>query len=105
MLGKVRAWEAEMLRLALRPEMHARERWVGYRKRTAKSMRMKLRQMGLPTMANRIVDNIWTTVSWAIHDGEVPVMRSLRSILGWRTAAWWRSRSAWSMKKVPANVT
>ena len=53
MLAKVRAWKAKTLRLTLRPEMYAGESWVGYRKRTAKSMRTKWRQVGLPTMAEK----------------------------------------------------
>ena len=49
--------------------------------------------------------NIWETLTWAIYDGEVPVMRVLRSILGWRTTSWWRNRSVWSIKKDPAHAT
>ena len=44
-------------------------------------------------------------VNWAIYDGEVPVMRALHSVLGWRTTPWWRSKRAWCMNKDPGNVT
>ena len=60
--------------------------------------------MGLPTLVEKNVDKIWTTMIWAIHDGEVPTMRALRSILGWRTTTWWRNRSAWGMTTDPTNV-
>ena len=35
---------------------------------------------------------------------DVPVMLALRSIFGWRTTAWWRSRSSWAMAWDPCNV-
>ena len=38
--------------------------------------------MGLPTMVEKVVDKFWTIVNWATYDGEVLVMRALRSILG-----------------------
>ena len=47
------------------------------------------------------MDHNWTTVNWAINDGEVSVMTPLRSILGWRTTSWWRSRSAWEHGEGP----
>ena len=50
---------------------------------SAKSVRMEW----LPTMAEKIVDKIWTTMNWAIHDGEVLVMRALRRISGWRATS------------------
>ena len=34
-------------------------------------------------------------MAWANFDGDVPVVKSLPSILGWRTASWWRDGSAW----------
>ena len=43
-------------------------------------------------------------MNWAIYDGDVAIMRALRSILGWRTTAWWRNRSAWEMATDPNNV-
>ena len=89
--------------LPFRARMYAGESWVGYRQRTALSLRITWRKMGLPTMAEKVVDNIGTTMNWAVYDGEVPVMRALRAVLGWRTTSWWRSKSAWGVKD-PANV-
>ena len=40
-----------------------------------------------------------------VVEGDVPIMWSLRSVLGWRTTAWWRSRASWSMARDPTNVT
>ena len=44
-------------------------------------------------------------MDWAIYDGDVPIMKALRSLLGWRTTTWRRGRSAWEMATDPANVT
>ena len=60
---------------------------------------------GPPDDGRKIVDKIGTTMTWAINDGDVPVMSAFRSVLGWRTTAWWRSRSAGSVNNDPANVT
>ena len=73
MLDKVRAWRAIILRLTFRARMYAGESWVGYRERTAYSLRIKWRKMGLPTMAEEVGDKIWATRNWAIHDGDVPL--------------------------------
>ena len=43
-------------------------------------------------------------MNWAICDGDVPIMKALRSILGWRNTAWWRNRSAWEVATDPKNV-
>ena len=43
-------------------------------------------------------------MTWAVYEGEVPIPRALRSILGWRTTAWWRSRCSWVMEWDPYNV-
>ena len=43
-------------------------------------------------------------MTWAVYDGDVPIMLALRSILEWRTTAWWRSRSSWGMTWDPYNV-
>ena len=40
---------------------------------------------------------LWTKsgrLNWAVCHGEVPIMRALRAVLGWRTTTWWRNRSA-----------
>ena len=39
-----------------------------------------------------------------LYGDEVPVLRVLRSILGWRTTAWRRNRSAWSMATDPTDI-
>ena len=104
-LSKARAWEAQILRLTFRACMFPHEGCVNYRIRTARSLRIKWKKMGLPLLTEKIVDNIWMTTNWAIYDGDVPTMKALRSILVWRTTAWWRSRSSWGMATDPTNVT
>ena len=88
MLDKVRAEEANILRLTFRARMYAGYSSVGHRQRTAHSLRIEWRKMGLPTMAEKVGDKIWMTMNWAIYDGELPVMGALRSVLGWRTTSW-----------------
>ena len=44
-------------------------------------------------------------VNWAICDGDVCIVKALRSILGWRTTTWWRRRSAWRMATDPIDIT
>ena len=44
-------------------------------------------------------------MNWAVCDGDVPIMRALSSIQGWRTNTWWRNRSAWGKATDPTNVT
>ena len=43
-------------------------------------------------------------MTWAVYDGDVPIMLVLRSILGWRTTAWWRSRAPWGIMWDTGNV-
>ena len=102
---RVRRWESKILRLTLRPRMKASEEWVEYRKRTSWEMRAKWRKMRLPTMVDKNVEKVWKAVAWANYDGDVPVVKALRSILRWRTTTWWRKRSAWSMRVGPMNVS
>ena len=87
-LTKVSQWESKILRLTLRPRVTAGKSCVNYRKRTSRTVRAEWRKM---TMAEKNVEKIWT---WAVYDGEVPVLRALRPFLGWRTTTWWRNRSA-----------
>ena len=101
----MRAWEAKNLRLTFRARMHIGENWVGYRKRTAHSLRTKWKKMGLPLLVEKIVVKIWMTINWAFYGGEVPFMTALRSILGWRTPTWWRNKSAWDIATDGTNVT
>ena len=80
------------------------ETWVTYKIRTSRFMRICWRKMGLPLLPHKIGDKFWTTMTWAVYDGNVLVMLALRSLLGWRTTAWWRNRSSWGMAWDPNNV-
>ena len=60
--------------------------------------------MCLPLLTEKIASKMSTTTTWAVYDGDVPIMQALRSILGWRTTAWWRSRSSSGMAWDPGNV-
>ena len=64
----------------------------------------KLEEDGLAAVDRKSASEIWTTVTWAVYEGDVPIMRALRSILAWRTSAWWRSRASWVMAWDPNNV-
>ena len=103
-IHKVRAWESQILRLTLRPHRMPDETWVTHKIRTSRFMRVCWREMGLPLLTEKIANKIWTTMTWAVYEGDVPIMLALRSILGWRTTAWWRSRSCWGMTCDPYNV-
>ena len=61
-------------------------------------------KMGLPLLTEKIAIKIWTTVTWAVHDDDVPVMQALRSMFGWRTTAWWENRPSWGTAWDPGNV-
>ena len=67
-------------------------------------MRVCWRKMVPPLLSEKIAYKIWTTMRWAVYDGDVPIMLALRSLLGWRTTAWWRSRSSWCMAWDPNSV-
>ena len=101
----IKRWEAKILRLTFRPKRKAGEDWVEYRKRTSGRMRAKWRKMQLATTAQKNVEKVWKTVAWAVYDGDVPVMKALRSILSWRTTAWWRHKSAWGMRVGPTSAS
>ena len=58
------------------------ETWVTHKIRTSRFMRVCWRKMGLPLLSNKIADEIWTTMTWAVYDGDVPVTLALRSLLG-----------------------
>ena len=81
------------------------ESWENHRIRTAKSLRNKWKKICLPLLVEIMVDKFWMTTSWALLDGDVPIMKALRSILEWKTTTWWRSRSAWKMATDPTDVT
>ena len=102
-INKVRAWEGQILRLTFRPLMRPDETWVGYKIRTSRFMRVCWRKMGPPLLLKKIANKIWTTVTWAMCDGDVPMLLALRSILCWRTTAW-GSPSSWGVTWDPCNV-
>ena len=104
MINKVRVWESQILRPTFRHRMRTDETWVGHKIRTSRFMRLCWRKMGLPLLTEKIANKVWTTMTWAVYDGDVPVMLALRSLLVWRTTAWWRSRSSWGMAWDPNNV-
>ena len=35
--------------------------------------------MGLPLLTEKIANKIWTTTTWALYDGDVPIMLAVRS--------------------------
>ena len=78
--------------------------WVGYRMRTSTCPRKSSRKMGLPLLTENIASKIWTAMTWAVYDGDVPILLALRSILEWRTTAWWRNRASWGMAWDSSNV-
>ena len=104
MVNKVRPLEAKILRLTCRPRMKQDETWVGYRMRTSTSLRKSWRKKGLPLLTEKIASKIWTTMTWAVCDGDVHILLALRSFLVWRTTAWWRSRASWGVAWDPYNV-
>ena len=68
-------------------------------------MRATWRKMKLPTMAEKNAEKVSETVARATDDGDIPVMKALRSILRWRTTTWWENRSAWVLHVDPRNVS
>ena len=73
MIDKVRAWEAQILRLTFRPCMKPDENWVGHTKRNAQSLRKSWRKMGLLLLTEKIASKIWTTMTWAVYECDVPI--------------------------------
>ena len=65
-INKVRAWEAQILRLTFRPCMRPDETWVTCRIRTSRSMRTSWKKMDLPLLAEKIASKFWTTMTWAV---------------------------------------
>ena len=101
----VHRWETRILRLTFRPKMQPGEEWVAYKAHTARMLRTRWKKLGLPSLAELCAEKVWKTMAWAEKVGEVPVLTALRFVVGWRTTAWWRNRSAWSMKWDPLNIT
>ena len=103
MINKARAWEEKILRLTFRPRTKPDETWVGYRTRTAKKTK-KLEEDGSTASDRNIANKIWTTVTWDMHESDVPITLALRAISGWRTTAWWRSGASQGMAWDPYNA-
>ena len=104
MINKVRAWESQILGLTFRPRRMPDETCVTFKIRTSRFVRVCWRKTGLPLLTEKNANKIWTTMTRAAYDGDVPSMLALRSLIGWRTTAWWRSRSSWCMAWDPYNV-
>ena len=100
-INKVRAW---VLRLTFRPRKRPDKTWEAYKIRTSRFQKNSWRKIGVLLLTEKIASKIWTTMTWAVNDGDVPIMLALRSILVWRTTPWWRSRSSCGMAWDPYNV-
>ena len=79
MINKVRAWESQILRLTFRPRRMPGESWVTCKVRTPRFMRVCWRKMGMPLQSEKIGKKIWTSMSWAVYDGDVPIMLAPRT--------------------------
>ena len=99
-----RYWETKILRLTLRPKMLPGEEWITYKARAVRVMRAKWKEMGLASQADLCAEKIWKSMSWVGYDGTVPVMKALRTVIEWRTTAWWRTRSAKGMSEDPLTM-
>ena len=88
-----------------RRQRKAEQNWVVFRKRTSGEMRVKWRTMKFTTTAEKNVERVSKTMAWATYDGDVLVVKALRSLLRWRTTTWKRNRSLWKMRVDPVNVS
>ena len=75
-----------------------RKDWVAYKAHTARMLRIRWKKMDLFSLEELCAETVWKTIAWAVNEGEVPVLKALRYVIGWRTTAWWRNMSAWGMK-------
>ena len=101
MLNEVRAWGSQFLRLTFRPRRMADETRVTYKIRPSRFMGICWRKMGLPLLSHKIARKIWTTMTWAVYDGDVTVMLALRSLFGCGERL---HGSSWGMAWDPNNV-
>ena len=101
----VHRWETEILRLTFRPKMQPGGEWVACSASTARMLRTRWKKLGVPSLAELCAEKVWKMMAWAVCDGEVPVLKALRFVTGWRKTAWGRNRSAWGMKWDPLNIT
>ena len=83
MLDKTRSWEATV-RMNTLGESQEKECLL---------ISPQMEENGSADVGRKIVNKMMMTLNWAIYDGEVPKHATLRSILGWRTTAWWRKRN------------
>ena len=84
MINKVRAWESQILRHTFRHSRVLDETTAGFKIKTSRFMRLCWQKTGLP-LTEKIENKIWTTMTWAVYDGDVSVLLAMRSLLGWRT--------------------
>ena len=66
------AWEGQMLRFLFHFHMRPDEIWVVHNTRILWSQRISWRKTGLPLSTQKIANWSWTTVTWAVYDGDVP---------------------------------
>ena len=76
--------------------MNAGEDRVEHRKRTLGESRVQWRKVKFPTVSEKNTEKVWKTMAWTTCDGDFHVVKSLRSILRWRTA--------WSIMVDPMNM-
>ena len=65
--------------------MQLGEEWVAYKARTARMLPIKWKKMALSSLAELCAEKVWKTMAWAVYKGEVPILKALRSVIGWRT--------------------
>ena len=61
--------------------------------------------VGLTMIPDLCAEKLWKSMSWVDYNGTVPIMKALRAVIGWRTAAWWITRKARGMNKDPGDIT
>ena len=95
---RVKRWESKILRLTFRPRMKAGEDRVEYRKRTSWEMKAKWRKMNYRRWPRRTLRRCGRPWSGPISDGDVSVMKALRSILGHACAPYERFKVETSVR-------
>ena len=58
------------------------EKWVCYRKGGCTVVTEKLEEDGFAAADRNFASRIWVTITWAVYEGDVPIMRALWPILG-----------------------
>ena len=95
--------EDKIMRMTFRPERKEDEGWVTCRKRTTRTMGIFLEKMKLPHFFERVARKLPKAASWAMHEGDVPLLK-LVEVLKWRSTGWWY-RQAEMMTREPTNST